>query len=67
MSGRGTGGMNVGKIVGLFGEELSVINMGLESFAEEIAKQDVRVLPMSWHPPAGGDRELIRLLEKLGR
>ena len=59
--------MDVKKINELFGKELQVINMGLDSFAEALRKEEVQVLQMDWKPPAGGNRHLISLLEKLGR
>jgi len=59
--------MDVKKINELFSKELKVINMGLDSFAENLRKQEVEVLKMDWKPPAGGDKRLIALLEKLGR
>jgi len=59
--------MDVKKINELFSKELKVINMGLDSFAENLRKQEVEVLQMDWKPPAGGDKRLIALLEKLGR
>jgi hypothetical protein len=59
--------MDVKKINELFSKELKVINMGLDSFAETLRKEEVQVLQMDWNPPAGGDKRLISLLEKLGR
>jgi len=59
--------MNVKKINELFSKELKVINMGLDSFAENLRKQEVEVLQMGWKPPAGGDKRLISLLDKLDR
>ncbi len=59
--------MDVKKIRELFSKELVVINMGLESFADNLRKEDVTVLPMNWKPPAGGNERVIALLEKLGR
>ena len=58
---------DVKKINQLFEEELVVINMGLETFAENLLKEKVKVLQMDWRPPAGGDKKLMALLEKLGR
>ena len=57
--------MNVKQISELFNRELVVINMGLDSFADNLRKEEVKVLPMDWKPPAGGDKSLISLLEKL--
>jgi FdrA protein len=59
--------MDVKKINELFSRELKVINMGLDSFADTLHKEQVQVLQMDWKPPAGGDKHLISLLEKLGR
>jgi hypothetical protein len=42
-----------------------VINVGLKDFAENLEKQDVEVVQVDWSPPAGGDQELIELLDDL--
>jgi hypothetical protein len=42
-----------------------VINLGLKKFAESLEDQDVEVVQVDWTPPAGGDQELIDLLDKL--
>jgi hypothetical protein len=44
-----------------------VINIGLEVFALDLARQDVKVAHVRWSPPAGGNAHLARLLEKLQR
>ena len=59
--------MNVRKINQLFDSDLVVINMGLETFAENLEREEVKTLQMSWRPPAGGNRRLLALLERLGR
>lgn len=56
---------NVKKILRLFQEDLVVVNLGLEAFAEALRKEDVKVLQMNWRPPAGGDQRLIALLDRL--
>jgi len=58
--------MDVRKIHELFDRELKVINMGLDSFAENLRREKVDVLQMDWRPPAGGNKRLISLLDKLG-
>lgn len=58
--------MDVKKINELFGKELKVINVGLDSFAENLRREKVDVLQMDWRPPAGGNKRLISLLDKLG-
>jgi hypothetical protein len=42
-----------------------VINIGLEIFATELARQDIPVAHVRWSPPAGGNSHLAGLLEKL--
>lgn len=59
--------MDVKKINELFKHDLVVINMGLESFAENLRMEKVRVLQMGWKPPARSNKRLISLLERLGR
>ena len=63
----GTLTMDVKKINQLFKHDLVVINMGLESFAENLRMEKVRVLQMDGKPPARGNKRLISLLERLGR
>ena len=47
-------------------QKLKVINLGIEIFADDLRRQGVEVVSVDWQPPAGGDEELLRLLEKLG-
>jgi FdrA protein len=41
------------------------INLGLQDFAESLKAQEVEVVHVDWTPPAGGDREMIELLDQL--
>ena len=43
----------------------NVVNVGLESFAAELAAAGHQVLHVEWAPPAGGDPVLSDLLAKL--
>lgn len=43
-----------------------VINVGLESFADDLRQVGVAVTQVEWRPPAGGDEKLAALLAKLG-
>jgi FdrA protein len=43
-------------------EPLQVINIGLESFAEDLRAQGVAVIQLDWRPPAGGNARLTALL-----
>ena len=47
-------------------QKLKVISLGIEIFADDLKRQNVKVVSVDWQPPAGGDEELLRLLEKLG-
>ena len=46
-------------------EPLVVINLGLAGFALSLELQQVEVVQVDWVPPAGGDQEMIDLLEEL--
>ena len=45
---------------------VAVVNIGLVQFARTLEGQGVDVVQVDWSPPAGGDRRLIDLLDKLG-
>ena len=49
----------------LLNEPVVVINLGLKKFAENLEEQDVDIVQVDWNPPAGGDQEMTRLLDKL--
>ncbi len=51
----------------LIGEKLKVINVGVRSFYESIESQGIDAIHVDWRPPAGGDLELARLLDRLYR
>jgi len=49
----------------LFKESLKIINIGLEKFFENIEAQSVEVVQVDWEPPAGGDTEMMEILDHL--
>lgn len=49
----------------LFGEELTAVNIGLDSFAENLTQTGARTIHVEWQPPAGGDPVLGRQLALL--
>jgi len=53
------------KVNELFKQELKVINMGLQSFANDMKSQGVTVVHVDWRPVAGGNKKLASLLSKL--
>lgn len=54
------------KVEDLFNRELVVINVGIELFGEAIARQNTSMTQVNWKPPAGGDQEMIDILNDLG-
>jgi len=53
------------KIRQLLNTPIVVVNIGVKSFADNLEKQNVEVVHVSWKPPAGGDHEMIDILEDL--
>jgi hypothetical protein len=49
----------------LLSTPLVVINIGLNQFAKNLEEQKVEVIQIDWQPPAGGDKEMIDLLDQL--
>jgi FdrA protein len=49
----------------LLRQPVIVINIGLRMFAESLEAQQVKVKQVDWVPPAGGDKELADLLDRL--
>ena len=44
---------------------LIVISLGLKSFGASLEQQGVQVIQVDWAPPAGGDQEMMDLLDEL--
>jgi FdrA protein len=44
---------------------LEAINVGLESFAENLVAQGTPTVHVDWKPPAGGNERLMSILEKM--
>jgi hypothetical protein len=41
------------------------ITLGLKHFGASLEQQGVEVVQVDWTPPAGGDQEMVDLLDKL--
>ena len=54
-----------GEATALLSAPPRVINIGLELFAENLARQGAQVVHVRWSPPAGGNSQLASLLAKL--
>ena len=46
-------------------KKLKVINIGLKFFSDNLKEQNVEVVHVDWQPPADGDLDLLKLLDKL--
>jgi FdrA protein len=44
---------------------LIAINVGVQDFGDALEGQGVPVIFVEWQPPAGGDQEIIDLLDDL--
>ena len=44
---------------------VNVINVGVRDLAASLEGQGVRVVRVDWRPPAGGDKAMLDLLDKL--
>ncbi len=53
------------RITQLLEEQIIVINIGLGQFARNMEEQGVEVVQVDWTPPAGGDKEMLELLDNL--
>ncbi len=49
----------------LLNQEVRVINLGLELFAETFASQQVPFVHVDWRPPAEGDDDMADILSAL--
>jgi len=57
--------MNAKPVLDLFSAELDVINLGLESFATNLAGEGAKAIHVDWRPPAGGDRKALAALDAI--
>ncbi len=49
----------------LFNEDVRVFNVGIPSFADDLKRQGVPVAHVEWRPPAGGNKRVIELLDRI--
>ncbi|MBL16562.1 MAG: fdrA domain protein [Chloroflexi bacterium] len=49
----------------LLATPVKAINLGVEDFAENLEAQGAQVVHVNWTPPAGGDPEIIAILDKI--
>ena len=46
-------------------ETIVAINVGIQDFGSALEEQGIQVVYVEWSPPAGGDQEMIDLLDQL--
>lgn len=51
----------------LLSSKLQLVNIGLDSFAQDLAAQNINVVHVDWQPPAGGKTELNQRLLRVAR
>jgi|TARA_B110000014_G_scaffold96042_1_gene65997 hypothetical protein len=49
----------------LLATPVAAINLGVEDFADNLESQGSSVVHVNWTPPAGGDPEIIAILDKI--
>jgi len=49
----------------LLSSPVQAINLGVEDFADNLEAQGAQVIHVSWTPPAGGDPEIIAILDQV--
>lgn len=49
----------------ILNQKVTVVNLGLEGFFQDLTRQGVPAVQVDWRPPAGGDTELISALARL--
>ncbi len=49
----------------LFQETIVAINVGIQDFGSALEGQNIQVIYVEWIPPAGGDQEMMDLLDQL--
>ena len=50
---------------GLIGQELKVVNIGLDIFKDALESQSVKVVQVDWEVPAKGNEKVINILKKM--
>jgi FdrA protein len=53
------------KINLLLNSPIIAVNIGVKSFADNLELQKIEVVHVNWRPPAGGDQEMMDILEDL--
>lgn len=49
----------------LFSQDLKVLNIGTSKFEEDLERQNQEVIQLDWQPAAGGNIELLNIIDRL--
>ena len=49
----------------LLAEPVEAINLGVQDFADNLEAQGAQVVHVNWAAPAGGDPEIIAILDQI--
>ena len=66
VDGNPSAATHVNNAADLLTAPIKVVNVGLESFSQQLASIGVPVVHVSWTPPANGDPKLADLVSKMG-
>lgn len=55
----------ISKLDQLLNEEIFIINIGLDLFAQTFSQLEVPYIAIDWQPPAAGDQDLNDILSAL--
>lgn len=58
--------METEKVLKLLKSRPVVVNVGSPAFAKAITSQGYKAVQVDWLPPAGGDRQMQKLLKIMG-
>lgn len=47
----------------LFNKELKIINIGMDSFSQNLKELEFESVQLDWAPPAGGDQKVLDALK----
>jgi hypothetical protein len=56
---------SAGKGSDIIGQEIRVINVGLDIFKEALDAQGVKTIQVDWEVPAKGDEKVLEILKKM--
>lgn len=53
------------ELIDIINDPIVAINVGIQDFGSALEAQGIQVVYVEWSPPAGGDQDMIELLDQL--